>query len=117
MFAFALAPHLACSQAVDQPVVAHSLEAALRSLGAASCLPRELRKFAQCFRARRTRAGEPNHLLVELRKSPQALTEQQVAECFAQRRTSDFSLNHIVIADGWVLSRAEAELCELLAAV
>jgi hypothetical protein len=54
--------------------------------------------------------------LVKLRKLPRAATPRHVAESFAQLRDGDFRMNRIVIIDGWVLARSEAELCELLAA-
>jgi hypothetical protein len=107
---------LAYSKESGEPGSAHSLETAIRSLGELSRLPRGARQLARRFRSMRAHASEPNYLLVELRRSPNAPTSKHVAEVFAQLRSRDFRLNRVVIIDGWVLARAEAELCELLSA-
>lgn len=110
-----LAPRLAGATARKLGADAATLEDALRSLGAASRLPREIRRLGERFGVNRARAGEPNHLLEELRASPRTLTAAEVARCFVRRRADDFAHDHLVVANGWVLARAEAELCELLA--
>jgi hypothetical protein len=111
-----LAPQLGSTHASEQPIGAHSLESSLRSLGESLRLPRRATQLAGRFRAMQAHARQPNHLLAQLRKSPQAPSPRQVAESFAQLRAQDFRMNHIVIIDGWVLARTEVELCELLVA-
>lgn len=73
--------------------------------------PEKTQRLAGRYRANAT---EPNHLLHQLRASHGALTIAAVAERFSRIRTADFKHGRVVILDGWVLARAEAELCELL---
>ena len=110
-----LAPALAAARAMDAPAAAPALDEALRSLGAAARLPRQIQRLGQRCRELRAASGEPNHLLAQLNGMPRDLTAQQIAESLLRQRASDFRANHIVIVDGWVFARAEAELCELLA--
>jgi len=91
-----------------------ALPDALRLLGDCGPLPRGARRLAHRFRALPAHAGQPNHLLARLRASPRPDSSRAVAEIFARQRREDFRAHRVLIIDGWVLSRAEAELCELL---
>lgn len=110
-----LTPHLVCAQA-RADAGASSLSAALRTLGESLRLPHSTKLLGQRFRTLRAHRHEANLLLAELERTPHASTAQSVAQRYAELRSNDFRANRIVIIDGWVLARAEAELCELLAA-
>ena len=88
-----------------------SLLIALRDLERLLRWPRKTKSLAARYRAN---AAEPNHLLSQLRASERSLTATSVAQHFSRIRAADFKHGRIVILDGWVLARAEAELCELL---
>jgi hypothetical protein len=88
-----------------------SLLIALRDLETLLRWPEKTKTLAARYRAN---TAEPNHLLSQLRASGSAFTSSVVAEQFSRIRAGDFKHGRIVILDGWVLARAEAELCELL---
>jgi hypothetical protein len=103
-------------------VVAHAgstttpaLADTLRRLRGSSRLPRGARLVARKYRALPGHAHQPNQLLASLRASASANTPQGIAELFARQRADDFANHQVVLIDGWMFARAEAELCELIA--
>jgi hypothetical protein len=110
----ALAPQLIPLQTQAARTSTESWETIVRSIREQLRVPQQTQELAQRFRATSVHRAGPNTLLAALRTAPAPLTTQSVVELIRERRAKDFRANQVVVLDGWLFSRTEAELCELL---
>jgi hypothetical protein len=83
------------------------------SLGIVSLLPdiREAARLGRLVLARDAGAAAAGEALVAVLEVTGGRNPHGIREAFAERRRADFAMLDTQVVDGWVLARAEAQLC------
>jgi hypothetical protein len=76
--------------------------------------PQKARALGKTYLASSPEGADPDTLRARFAAAGSPVTPASFRLYFSNLRRQDFASNRIVVIDGWVLARSEAELCALL---